>query len=180
MKKNLETAIQFYRRAADNGYAGAFRKLGIFYANGDGVKRDLVKAAEYFNIAHNKGDAESTFMLGRCFEKGWGVNKNLNKAMELYKEAASANNVKAIYRLHLLNNKNFRYDDKYEDFLKNYDKKYLNQLKSFWEEQNPHSHFYYAFFAIVALLLIALGPVGWGIMAYILIKWYGKDKFQRF
>ena len=44
-------AIQWYRRAADQGHAGAQVSLGLMYFDGRGVPQDFVQAHLWLNLA---------------------------------------------------------------------------------------------------------------------------------
>jgi TPR repeat protein len=48
---NLQEAILWYRRAADQGDVDALVKLGVAYSEGIGVPQDYVEAHKFFNVA---------------------------------------------------------------------------------------------------------------------------------
>jgi uncharacterized protein len=48
---NLEEAILWYRRAADQGDVDALVTLGVAYSEGIGVPQDYVEARKFFNVA---------------------------------------------------------------------------------------------------------------------------------
>ena len=50
MVQNYVKAVEWYRKAADQGYSPAKNNLGDCYAVGKGVEQDYVKAAEWFRI----------------------------------------------------------------------------------------------------------------------------------
>ena len=52
-------AVKWYRRAAEQGHAGAQFNLGVMYANGDAVPQDYVAAHTFFNLAGAKGDEDA-------------------------------------------------------------------------------------------------------------------------
>lgn len=47
--------MKWYRKAADQGQAGAQSNLGVCYANGRGVSQDDVLANMWFNLAGASG-----------------------------------------------------------------------------------------------------------------------------
>ena len=49
-------AVKWYRKAAEQGYAGAQSALGVMYYNGEGVLQDTIAAHMWFNIAAIKGN----------------------------------------------------------------------------------------------------------------------------
>ncbi|OAD75782.1 hypothetical protein PHYBLDRAFT_158132 [Phycomyces blakesleeanus NRRL 1555(-)] len=54
-KKNKETAVYFFKIAADLGDADAQNDLGHCYYNGHGTKKDLYMAAKYYRMADKQG-----------------------------------------------------------------------------------------------------------------------------
>lgn len=54
-RKNKETAVYFFRIAADLGDADAQNDLGHCYYHGHGVKKDLYQAAKYYRMADKQG-----------------------------------------------------------------------------------------------------------------------------
>lgn len=54
-KKNKESAVQFFKIAADLGDPDAQNDLGHCYYNGQGVKKDLYLAAKYYRKADKQG-----------------------------------------------------------------------------------------------------------------------------
>ena len=62
-------AAQYFRKAADQGYADAQSNLGVCYMTGIGVNKDLQEAAQYFRKAADQGDARAQFHLGVCYLK---------------------------------------------------------------------------------------------------------------
>ena len=45
-KKNQQEAVTWYRKAAEQGEAGAMFNLGACYLEGTGVKRDIAEATK--------------------------------------------------------------------------------------------------------------------------------------
>ena len=43
--------MTWYRKAADQGHAGAQNNLGVMYRDGQGVKQDYVQAHKWLNLA---------------------------------------------------------------------------------------------------------------------------------
>ncbi len=52
--------MQWFRKAAEQGIAGAQSELGAFYANGHGVPQDYIQAHLWFNLAAAQGDKMAT------------------------------------------------------------------------------------------------------------------------
>ena len=55
VKQDYTKATSWYRKAAEQGDAGAQFNLGCMYANGTGVKQDFVEAARLFRKAAEQG-----------------------------------------------------------------------------------------------------------------------------
>ena len=52
-------AADWYRKAAEQGYARAQNNLGVMYDNGEGVGQDDVSAYMWFNLAAARGLKEA-------------------------------------------------------------------------------------------------------------------------
>lgn len=52
-------AMDWYRKAADQGYADAQLNLGVMYAKGEGVPQDLARAHKWLSLAATQGDADA-------------------------------------------------------------------------------------------------------------------------
>lgn len=77
-----------YLADAEHGDPVAQRKLGLCYAQGQGVKADAATAAKWYRKAAECGDAESQYYLGYCYDKGHGITEDLTQAMQWYDKAA--------------------------------------------------------------------------------------------
>ncbi len=58
--QDYAAAVQWYRKAAEQGSARAQNNLAFMYSNGLGVAQDLVQAHMWFNLAGTQGDKEAT------------------------------------------------------------------------------------------------------------------------
>src|SRR2546425_2396105 len=59
--KNLQEALSWYRKSAEQGHARAQRNLGVCYAIGAGVGKDTVKAAKWYQKAAAQGDVGAQY-----------------------------------------------------------------------------------------------------------------------
>ncbi len=59
VEKNLSKVVEWYRKAAEQGYAVAQYYLGVCYKNGDGVAKYAVKAVEWCKKAAEQGCAKA-------------------------------------------------------------------------------------------------------------------------
>lgn len=83
-----ESAIQWFRKAADQGHANAQSNLGNMYAHGQGVAKDEVEAVRWYRIAAEQGNSSGQYNLGLMYLEGRGVP--LNNARAVYWLAKSA------------------------------------------------------------------------------------------
>ncbi|MEZ7685893.1 tetratricopeptide repeat protein, partial [Neisseria flavescens] len=58
VRQDYTQAVQWCRRAAEQGHAGAQFNLGVMYAEGRGVRQDLALAQEWFGKACQNGDQD--------------------------------------------------------------------------------------------------------------------------
>ena len=56
VRRDHAEAVQWYRRAAEQGYAGGQRSLGRMYENGRGVQRDRAETVRLYRLAAEQGD----------------------------------------------------------------------------------------------------------------------------
>jgi TPR repeat protein len=66
-------AVEWFRKAADQGHARAQGNLGWMYERGRGVAQDDVQAVEWYCKAADQGDAPGQCNLGWMYERGRGV-----------------------------------------------------------------------------------------------------------
>ncbi len=83
-RKNYSQAVKWYRKAADQGHAGAQNNLGLCYEGGIGVEQDLEKAVEWYTKAAEQGEKYAQCNLGLCYENGEGVEQDCMKAAKWY------------------------------------------------------------------------------------------------
>jgi TPR repeat protein len=55
VKQDFAEAANWYRKAADQEYAGAQNELGSLYENGQGVPQDYTEAANWYRKAAGHG-----------------------------------------------------------------------------------------------------------------------------
>ena len=90
VRRDLDKAVELFRRAADLGFASALNMLGIMYEKGRGVEEDYAAALVLFRQAAARGGlADAQFNIGRMYEGGKGVEVNPAMAQEWYRKAAT-------------------------------------------------------------------------------------------
>jgi hypothetical protein len=75
--QSYEAAVQWYRRAADQGDAVAQFNLGVRYDNGQGVPQNYEEAARWYRLAAQQGQARAQSNLGVLYANGQGVPKDV-------------------------------------------------------------------------------------------------------
>jgi TPR repeat protein len=101
-RRNNAEAVEWYRKAADQGHAEAQCNLGILLWNGDGVARDRLDAIKWFRKAAAQGSANAQFSLGVAYVTGDAVAKDHVAAARLFLHAAEQGHDMAQYNLSVL------------------------------------------------------------------------------
>ena len=88
--------MQWYRRAAEHGDNRAYADIGLFYDQGNGVKKDPNRAVQYYIMGAEKGDSEAQLFLADCYAKASGIPYDADRALYWYKESAKNGNITAM------------------------------------------------------------------------------------
>lgn len=88
LPKDPVKAVEWYRRAADQGHADAQFNLGRCYETGIGAKKSLTDAVMWYRMAAGKGNAASQNNLGLCYRYGNGVVKSAAEALYWFRKSA--------------------------------------------------------------------------------------------
>ena len=99
--KQYAKAVEWYRIAAEQGYADAQYNLGIMYDNGRGVPQDYAEAVRWYRKAAEQGRARAQFNLGYMYENGQGVTQDYAEAVRWYRKAAEQGYADAQFNLAL-------------------------------------------------------------------------------
>ena len=86
--RNYKEALLWYRRAADQGFAGARNNLANMYENGIGVLKDYAEAARWYQMSAEEGNAYAQHSLGIMYMEGRGVPQDYAKAAHWMLKAA--------------------------------------------------------------------------------------------
>ena len=97
--QNYPEAVKWYRKAADQGVAGAQFSLGVCYDFGDGVTQDYAEAVKWYRKAADQGIAGAQNNLGNCYRDGQGVALDHAEAIKWYRKAADLGEARAQYNL---------------------------------------------------------------------------------
>ena len=107
LPQDYAEALSWYRKAADQGDAGAEFCLGWMYENGLGVTRDCAEATpqdygeavRWFYRAARQGNADAENSLGTMYAGGFGVLRDYSEALKWYLRAAAKHHPTARYNL---------------------------------------------------------------------------------
>ena len=98
LHRNPDKAVEYYRRAAERGYAQAQNNLGMAYSSGignSGVK-DSTLAVEWYRRAAEGKSSDAENNMGLAYWTGNGVGaKDPNKAVAFWTRSAQNGNVQA-------------------------------------------------------------------------------------
>lgn len=95
-------AVEWYQRAADQGYVKAQYELGGAYYMGAGVKKDASIAVKWLSLAADKGHAQAQADLGKIYLDGLqGIAPDPEKGVRLLNQAAYQGDSRACYNLGL-------------------------------------------------------------------------------
>jgi len=95
VKKDTDTAITWFRTAAEGGWPDAKFRLGQIYFNGTEELQDFKKARKWLEQAARDGYARAQLDLGQLYAKGWGGKKDPIQAYVWYEFAAKQGDYEA-------------------------------------------------------------------------------------
>ena len=134
--QDKKKAVEWWRKASDQGEYRAMFWLGTAYERGDGVAKDDWKALELFRRSDDagwepasdklntlaktyradaeKGDASAQFFMGVAYENSYGVERDFTQAAEWYRKAAEQGHVgaQAYWGYSLLQGQGVKKDEK--------------------------------------------------------------------
>jgi hypothetical protein len=88
-------AIDWFRKAAQQGGTEAQYNLGLVFYKGRGVARDYVQAVRWFRMAAEQGRAEAQYNLAVMYDNGRGLQKDVLYAHMWFDVAASLGDAQA-------------------------------------------------------------------------------------
>lgn len=86
-EEKYEEAMEWYRKAAQQGHAKAQYQLGRCYFVGRGVPARWKEAVKWYRMAADQGHIYAQSSLGYCYERGYGVVADLQEALYWYRKA---------------------------------------------------------------------------------------------
>ncbi|MFL5012276.1 peptidoglycan-binding protein [Rhizobium sp.] len=89
MTADQKQAANWYRLAADKGFAPAQYRLGSMYEKGNGVERDIAKAKGFYEQAANQGNASAMHNLAVLYASGALGQQDYTTAASWFTKAAN-------------------------------------------------------------------------------------------
>ncbi len=99
--KDEAKAIEWYKKAAEQGNYNAWDKLGDCYYNGTGVEQSYKEAVRCYHESVSQNtiwSLETQYKLAECYFHGIGTEKNEQEAFRWYKKSAK-DNTKSKYKV---------------------------------------------------------------------------------
>ncbi len=96
VKKDEETALLWFKKAAELGYGAGYYNMASYYKN---AKKDYVNTAICYEKGASLGHAGCQNGIGVAYENGRGVPKDLSKAVYWYQKSADQNYDYGCYNL---------------------------------------------------------------------------------
>ena len=97
--QNLNTATDYYQKAADVGCSMGLTRLCYVYRNNPSSGRTFCKARGFCEKAVAMGNSNAFVEMGELHFHGRGVSQNLNKSIEYYQKAADMGNLQGLREL---------------------------------------------------------------------------------
>ncbi len=99
VSQDYSQALNWFRKAADQGDAGGQNGLGIIYLSGAGVPKDYALALVWYRKAADQGFDPAENDLGYMYEFGRGIPQDYAMALVWFRKAADQNNTLAFENL---------------------------------------------------------------------------------
>ena len=99
VRGDFNAAVEWYRRAAEQGSAEAQCMLGYLYRGGQGVAKDDIAAVNCFRKAAELGFCEAEEAYAQCLESGIGITQDQAAAIHWYRRAADHGSAGALVHL---------------------------------------------------------------------------------
>lgn len=97
--QKIFSAVEGYRKAAEEHDSCAQYMLGRLYASGEGVSVDYEQSIQCYRKSAAQDNAEALFHLGLMYQAGLGVPVDMNQALFCYEKAAELGSRAAVFYL---------------------------------------------------------------------------------
>jgi TPR repeat protein len=100
-RPQFKKAMRLYRLAAAQGNRNAKFNLGMYYAEGRGVRSNPRLAFRWYLGAAEQGDPTAQNYVGFCYHEGTGVRRDFKESVRWYRKAARGGDARALRNLGL-------------------------------------------------------------------------------
>ena len=105
VRKSLDEALAWFRKAANSGHPTAMFNLGVAYWEGRGLSLNFSQAVDWWERAAESGDVASQYNLGLAYYLGKGAQKDIEKARGWLAQAAGQGHAEANRVLEIIGEK---------------------------------------------------------------------------
>jgi TPR repeat protein len=98
-RKQFAEALDWYRKAADQGDSEGRVRVGNMYRIGMGVQQDYAEALRYYRLAADQGNPNGQNALAFMYQQGLGVTQDYAEAARLLQLSANQGNSTGQYDL---------------------------------------------------------------------------------
>ena len=95
VEEDVQQAMKWYKKAADQKQKVAYNAIGNFYRMGKSVKADPQEALRWYQLGADAGDAQAMLNVGNCYFYGMGTEKDIAKAVQWWQQSAEGENAYA-------------------------------------------------------------------------------------
>jgi len=97
--QDFDEAAQCFRKAADQGHAGAQLQFGLLCQSGQGVREDFTAAMRWYRKAADQKEPHATCQIAVLYHEGIGVPQDLDEAAKWYRLEADGNCARSQFNL---------------------------------------------------------------------------------
>lgn len=99
LRKNEETASDWYKRAADQNYPPAMHALANMYRDGRGVAKNMQRAMQLYDGARARGLIASAYNLAWLLDVADGVDRNSRQAAQYFMDSLESREARFVAAL---------------------------------------------------------------------------------
>ncbi|MFN0291580.1 tetratricopeptide repeat protein [Pedobacter helvus] len=99
VKQDHVMAMNWYKKAADLGFAPAQYEVGNCYYFGNGVEKNYVEALKWYHLAANKGNAQAMKRIADCYFMALGMERDVRTAYNWFLKSANNGESEAMLQL---------------------------------------------------------------------------------
>lgn len=99
VNRDLEVALGWFLKAANQGHAEAQFTTGQCYFYGDGIAKDKALGAKWYSEAAMQDHTQAIYALGECYFLGEGVERDHAESLKWFSKAAAKGEKGAKFRI---------------------------------------------------------------------------------